>query len=86
MQVTKFQTFVNTYAKGKSLSLAEWFDRYFTLEELLLEQLEHKQIFRQTQFVTLKLDLPIKIVQYFVKHETVLPSEKEVFHSFLADF
>ena len=61
-------------------------NRSSTQKELQLNQLKHKQITRQNHSATLTHDKQIKPVDFLVKHETVLPSQKDDRHPILDDF
>ena len=59
---------------------------FYPEKELQLKQLKHKQLPPQIRFATLTHDNQIKPVQYLVKHETALPSQKNICHPTLVDF
>ena len=50
-----------------------------------VNQLKHEKLPPQIRFSTLTYDNKIKPVQYLVKLETVLPSQKDDCHCILAD-
>ena len=85
MRSTRLQKLRIVYMTGKNLSVASIIFRSFIQEELQLNQLEHKQFPLQIHFATLTHDNKIKPAHYLVKHETVLPSEKDDCHLLLAD-
>ena len=62
------------------------FRRSFTQNELQLHQLNNKQLPLQIYFATLTHDNQVKSVHYLVKHETILPSQKDYCRPILADF
>ena len=86
MQLTKFQKLRSFVTEGRNLFVASMLGRSFTQKELQLDQLKHKQFFRQIASATLMRDNQSKPVHYLVKHETVLNSQKVDCHSILADF
>ena len=59
--------------------------RFFTQDELQLNQLKHKQLPSQIDFAILQNNT-IKPVHYLTKHEEVLPHQKHDSHQFLADY
>ena len=58
----------------------------FTQQERQLNELKDKQLPPQIHFATMTHDNQIKPVHCLVKHETVHPSQKDEYHTILADF
>ena len=63
----------------KNFSVVDLLSRSFSLEQLQLSHVKHKQLPPQVLFATLTHDYQIKLkpVQYLVKRETALPSLKD---------
>ena len=59
--------------------------RSFTKAELQINQMKHKQLPPQSCFVVLQ-DSTLKPVHYLIKHEEVLPHQKNDSHPILADY
>ena len=77
MQSPKIRIF---YTKGRKLSAVHNFRRPFNREDLQVNQMKHKQRPPEAYFATLTPDNQIKHVQYSMKLETVLPSQKHGCH------
>ena len=61
-------------------------NRYCTQRELQLNQLEHKCLHPQIHFATLTHDNHINPVNYLVRHENLLTSQKDDCYPSIADF
>ena len=85
MQLTKFSKLKIIHTPGKNLSVADMLSRSFTKAELQLNQLKHKQFPPQIDFALLQ-DGTLKPVHYLVKHEEILPHQKQDSHPILADY
>ena len=70
---------------GKILSVADLLSRSSTKAELQINQLKPKQLPSQIDFVVLQHST-LKPVHYLVKHEEVLPHQKNDSHPVLADY
>ena len=84
MQLTKFSKLKTIQSPGKNLSDADMLGRSFTKAEFQTNQLKHKQLPPQIDFAVLQ-DSTLKPVQYLIKHEEVLPHQKNDSQAFLAD-
>ena len=85
MQLTKFSKLKIIHTPGKNLSVADMLSRSFTKAELQLNQLKHKQFPPQIDFALLQ-DGTLKPVHYLIKHEEILPHQKQDSHPILADY
>ena len=59
--------------------------RSFTIAELQINQLKHKQLPPQIDFAMLQ-DSTLNPVHYLIKHEEVSPHQKHDSHPILADY
>ena len=85
MQLTKFSKLKIIHTPGKNLSVADLLSRSFTKEELKVNQLKHKHLPPQIYFTFLHNNT-LKHVHYLIKHEEVLPHQKNDSHPILADY
>ena len=85
MQVTKFSKPKIIHTPGKTLCVADLLSRYFTNEELQINQLKHKHLPPHIDFTMLQNN-KLKPVHYLIKHEEVLPHQKHDSHPILADY
>ena len=69
--------------KRRSLSVANMKGRPFTQEELQLSPLRNEILSPKNHFAPLTLDHHIKPVQFFVRLENKLPSQKDCHSSFV---
>ena len=60
--------------------------RSFAQKELQLNQSKHKQVPPQNHFAKLSYGNQFKPVHYLVRHEALLPSQRDDFHLDLSDF
>ena len=58
----------------------------FRKKELQINQREHKRLLPQTRFAALTHDFQITPMLFLVKHEALLPSQKEDCHPITANF
>ena len=72
MQLTKFSKLKFIHTPGKNLSAADMLSRSFTKTDLQLNQLKHKQLPPQIDFVILQNN-SLTPVHYLIQHEEVLP-------------
>ena len=85
MQLRKFSKLKIIHTPGKNFSVADTLSRSFTKTELQLNQLKHKQLPPQIDFALLQNGIP-KPVHYIIKHDEILPHQKQGSHSVLADY
>ena len=86
MQITNIQKLRIFYTKGKNFSLTNLLGCSFIRKQMQMIEIKQKQLPPQFRFAILIHDSEIKPVNCLVKHETVLASEKDDCHPFLADF
>ena len=77
MYLTKFQKHRIIFMEGNNLFIADMLSRSFTQGELQLNQLKSFYLPPQSHFATLTHAIHIKPDHFLVKHETVLPSQKD---------
>ena len=77
---TKFRKCRIIYTKWKNLPVANLLSRYFSQNELQLNQIKHKQLPMPTRFATLTHDDQIKPVYNLVNYETVFPLQEDDCH------
>ena len=85
MQLTKFSKLKIIHTPGKNFSVADSHSRFFTNEELQINQFKHKHLPPQIDFKILQNNT-LKPVHYLIKHEEVLPHQKHDSHPILADY
>ena len=85
MQLTKFSELKIFHFPAKNLSDADMLSRSSTKAELQKNQLKHKQLPPQINFIILQNNA-MKPVHYLIKHEEVLPRQKHDSHPILADY
>ena len=86
MQLTRFQKLRNICTKGKIFLRPICWAVLLLKEQLLLNQLKHKQVTPQVLFPTLADDNQITPVPWSVEIETVLLSQKARYHPISAEF
>ena len=84
MQLTKFSKLKIIHTPRKNLSVADMLSRSFTIAELQINQLKHKQLPPQIDFAILQNNT-LKPVHYLIEHEQLLPHQKQS-HPVLADY
>ena len=65
--------------------MADIFSQSFTKTELQVNQLKHKQLPSQIDFVIFKKNT-LQPVHYLIEHEEVLSHQKNDFHPILVDY
>ena len=84
MQLTNFSKLKIIHTPGKNLTVADMLSRFFTIEQLQIHQLRHKQLPPQIKFSIMKDD-QLKPVHYVVKHEEMKYNQKNDCCPILAD-
>ena len=85
MHLTKFSKLKIIHTPGKNLSVADMLRRSFTKADLQINQLKYKQLPPQIDFAVLQ-DSTLNTVHCMIKHEEVLPHQKNDSHPILADY
>ena len=84
--ITKFSNLRILHTAGKNLSVADMLSRDFSKLHVENHQLTHKTLPPQIHFAKLTPDNSIQPTHYLIKHEEILPTQKNDSHLILADF
>ena len=77
MLLTKFSNSQIIHTAGTNLTVADMLSRDFSTINKKTCQLQHKNLPPLIDFLQLKNDSILKPIQYLVKHEDVLPTQKK---------
>ena len=86
MLLTKFSKLQIIHTAGTNLTVADMLSRDFSTINTKTCQLHHKTLPPHIDFLQLKQNNILKPIHYLVKHEDVLPTQKNDSHLILADY
>ena len=86
MLLTKFSNLQIIHTAGTNLTVADMLSRDFSTINNKTCQLQHKTLPPHIDFLQLKNDNILKPNHYLIKHEDVLPTQKNDSHLILADY
>ena len=86
MLLTKFSNLQTIHTAGTNLTVADMLSRDFSTINNKTCQLQHKTLPPHFDFLQLKNDNILKPIHYLIKHEDVLPTQKNDSHLILADY
>ena len=86
MLLTKFSNLQIIHTAGTNLTVADMLSRDFSTINAKTFQLHHKTLPPHIDFLQLKQNDILKPIHYLVKHEDVLPTQKNDSHLILADY
>ena len=82
MLLTKFSNLPIDHTAATNLTVAEIFLKL----QIKICQLGHKTLPPHTDFIQLTPNISLKQIHYYVKHEDVLPIQKNVSHPILVEY
>ena len=86
MLLTKFSNLQIIHTAGTNLTVTDMLSRDFSTINNKTCQLQHKTLPPHIDFLQLKNDNILKPIHYLIKHEDVLPTQKNDSHLILADY
>ena len=86
MLLTKFSNLQIIHTAGTNLTVADMLSRDFSTINTQTCQLQHKTLPPHIDFLQLKNNNILQPIHYLVKHEDVLPTQKNDSHLILADY
>ena len=86
MLFTKFSNLQIIHTAGTNLTVADMLIRDFSTINTKTCQLQHKTLPPHIDFLQLKNDNILKPIHYLIKHEDILPTQKNDSHLILADY
>ena len=86
MLLTKFSNLQIFHTAGTNLTVADMLSKGFSTINTKTCQLQHKTLPPHIDFLQLKNNKLLKPIHYLIKHEDVLPTQKNDSHLILADY